>query len=313
MPSSVTVALDLCIRICCIGRLISAIELFWARSELQPGGLLDWRLMWTKSAPAHTGLVRTVNRLYLLLWRPRVFTTLIVVDCLISLSLLYRPYLPALLACAVVLQIIELRRLRFAIDGSDQMTLIVLAAAFCGQLDPTGVAGWAAVSFLAAEVCLAYWVSGSFKLYSPIWRSGRALSWIARTKAYGHRSFSSLINRYPFAAQASAYAIITFECGFVVSVISPRPILVVFLVGGVLFHIACSLIMGLNRFLWAFVATYPAVILINERLYGLLSLAAKLEIISVLFVIQTLALVIWQAHIAKRAGASHQIVAPTER
>ncbi len=32
------------------------------------------------------------------------------------------------------------------------------------------------------------------------------------------------------------------------------------------FHVTLAFVMGLNGFLWAFVATYPAVIYCNERL-----------------------------------------------
>ena len=46
----------------------------------------------------------------------------------------------------------------------------------------------------------------------------------------------------------------------------------VFLAGGLLFHVASAVLMGLNTFLWAFGATYPAVfycsVICAMRLWG---------------------------------------------
>jgi hypothetical protein len=35
--------------------------------------------------------------------------------------------------------------------------------------------------------------------------------------------------------------------------------MVAFLAAGVVFHVSCALLMGLNRFVWAFCGCYPAV------------------------------------------------------
>jgi hypothetical protein len=62
----------------------------------------------------------------------------------------------------------------------------------------------------------------------------------------------------------AAWSVIIVECAFPLVVIAPFPLMVVLLSLGMLFHLLCAVIMGLNSFLWAFVATYPALVFANH-------------------------------------------------
>jgi hypothetical protein len=52
--------------------------------------------------------------------------------------------------------------------------------------------------------------------------------------------------------------VILFECGFPLALLRPE-LSLVFLGGGLLFHLLIAYQLQLNRFFWAWLATYPAV------------------------------------------------------
>jgi hypothetical protein len=53
--------------------------------------------------------------------------------------------------------------------------------------------------------------------------------------------------------------VIGWEIAFPLALVAPGPILVLLLAIGVLFHLACAVLMGLNRFILAFCGCYPSV------------------------------------------------------
>jgi hypothetical protein len=42
--------------------------------------------------------------------------------------------------------------------------------------------------------------------------------------------------------------------------IAPRPLAILLLLSGIAFHVTAAIAMGLNTFLWSFLATYPALV-----------------------------------------------------
>jgi hypothetical protein len=59
-----------------------------------------------------------------------------------------------------------------------------------------------------------------------------------------------------------------FECTFPLALISGGTGFAVFAVIGLLFHVLSAMTMGLNTFVWAFVATYPAILFCSFSLRG---------------------------------------------
>lgn len=116
----------------------------------------------------------------------------------------------------------------------------------------------AAVFFVAAQLVLSYLTAGIAKLISPIWRSGQAVGLIMRTKTYGTPWLSRTVKQLHLSGPLS-WATILFEVVGPLSVLAgPKPTLL-FLAAGMLFHISIAIAMGLNTFVWAFTATFPAV------------------------------------------------------
>jgi hypothetical protein len=61
-----------------------------------------------------------------------------------------------------------------------------------------------------------------------------------------------------------AWSVIVLETLFPLCVIVHPPLFWVFLLWGLGFHIFCAFFMGLNNFVWAFVATYPALLFVRQ-------------------------------------------------
>ena len=262
-------AVNLAVRLCCIGRAISLAELALARRERRPGGMLNWRVAGMVMDETSFSLSR-LARVRRLLWKsfigmpPWLFTCLLWTEAAVVLSLFLFPATTALRVAAAALLLIEMKRHYFSVDGSDEMMLLFLAATSLGGLGNSSLyLAW----FLAAEIVLAYTTAGVYKAASPFWQKGKALLSITRTRAFGHPRISQLLRRYPLLAHASELSLVLWESGFIIALFAPRPVLWIFLAAGVVFHLSCALVMGLNTFLWAFAAGYPCVIFANQQIH----------------------------------------------
>jgi hypothetical protein len=117
---------------------------------------------------------------------------------------------------------------------------------------------------LAGQATLAYFVAGAAKLASPVWREGGALLGVMQTQSYGD-SFAARFagNRPGFCAFVCWLTIVT-ETLFPLVLILPPALLMASLACFAAFHFSNAWFMGLNAFIWPFLATYPSVILANS-------------------------------------------------
>lgn len=151
-------------------------------------------------------------------------------------------------------------RNRFGGDGSDHMSFITLAASAVAEAFPDDP--WIrqhCIRFVALQSLLSYATSGAVKVVSPVWRSGAAVTGVFRTQSYGDQDFHRWVARYPVLRMALSWAVIVGELCFPLVYFASPAMTRVLLAAGVAFHVANGRFMGLNRFLWAFVGTYPGV------------------------------------------------------
>ncbi|EIE98538.1 hypothetical protein SacglDRAFT_01623 [Saccharomonospora glauca K62] len=160
-------------------------------------------------------------------------------------------------------------RSNYGLDGSDHLSFINFAVSLLEKLYPNDrKAREAALAFIAAQSCLAYFTSGVVKMTSPVWRSGDAISGVFRTRTYGDRFFYNLVKDRKLMAQALAWGVMVAEALFPLVLVAPRPVARMILLAGMGFHLGNARFMGLNRFFWSFVATYPAVAHFSRHLGG---------------------------------------------
>ncbi len=178
--------------------------------------------------------------------------------------LLMAGHLP--LAGAVALFMIALLllfRWRGAFNGgSDFMTLVGLTGLLIAHTVGTwaGMAqGWrAGLWYVALQSLTSYFMSGWVKLLQPQWRSGRALTFFLDTGIYGPLAAGSLLRR-PAVARACAWSFTVWEGCFPLALLDAR-LAAAFCAVAAVFHFMVFWFFGLNRFFWAWLATFPAVI-----------------------------------------------------
>jgi hypothetical protein len=109
------------------------------------------------------------------------------------------------------------------------------------------------------QVTLSYVIAGLVKLRQPDWRSGHALRHFVLASPYGTPGWLRALVQRPALAAGMAWAVIGFECLFPLAWVDPRLCLGL-LACGALFHAANLWVFGLNRFFWAWLAGYPALL-----------------------------------------------------
>jgi hypothetical protein len=255
-------ALNFAVRFSALAQLIGLLELSFARKELAPDGFLDWSLIGLLSPRTQTRVGSLFRRSFGRL-SSRAVVVIAVLDAVVAGTLLLWPSVLFLIALAAAIQMILMKRHHLTVDGSDQMLLMVLLVCLLGRIGNEAVTNRAAVSFLAAELTLAYLVAGFSKAASGYWRSGDAITMIVQTRMYGQPKAARAVADHPSIGCVAAYAVICWESVFLLCVTAPPVVVILLLAMGVGFHLGCAIVMGLNRFLWAFVASYPSLMCTN--------------------------------------------------
>jgi len=136
--------------------------------------------------------------------------------------------------------------------GSDRMSLLVLACLCLAAWLPAYKIYF--LAYLALQLVLSYFVAGVYKLLNSDWRSGRALVDLFSFSVYSahpqlaqHRRLLLLLS----------WLVIIFELAFPLLLLG-RTTMLIGLGAAMIFHLANAYFFGLNRFVWAWLAAYPA-------------------------------------------------------
>ena len=150
--------------------------------------------------------------------------------------------------------------------GSDRMGLLILTCLCLSHFLSTPQARELVLGYLAVQLILSYVMSGWVKLKNPEWRRGRALSDVFRFSAYPvSKSLRNLALR-PKLLLIGSWAVILFEILFPLSLFHPLA-LVAGLTLASLFHFANVCLFGLNRFFWTWLAAYPSLLWLQDRIF----------------------------------------------
>ena len=151
--------------------------------------------------------------------------------------------------------------------GSDRMGLLVLFCLTLARWLPAGTAQEVAFGYLGVQVVLSYFISGQVKIVNPDWRSGRALVEVFRFSAYPVSEDLRAWAGRPRLLWAAGWAVMTFELAFPLALLDHRA-LAAALVLAAAFHLANACLFGLNRFLWVWIASDPAILWLQDRAMG---------------------------------------------
>lgn len=146
--------------------------------------------------------------------------------------------------------------------GSDSMFFQVqigLLIASFGLANPALVRiglGW-----IAAQSVLSYFISGWAKLRNPEWRNGVALENLLRCEGpYVLLEPSRSLANSKLMCVALSWSLMLFQFAFPIVLLLPPEGRVIMVAAGLSFHVINAAMLGLNRFIWAWAATYPALL-----------------------------------------------------
>lgn len=256
---TIDVALRIANILASCGALIGALEDWRNQAEFADDGFFSWGLASLEWRPPRQKIGWLAQRLLFGFATCRLLIRLRVLAAvgLLLLSLLGRPA-PVLDAGLAALIALMLVRSAYGGDGADQMLLVVFSGlALAGLLPRSGVAPLIPVGFVAAQLTLSYIVAGVAKAVSREWRDGSGITGVLSTYGYGSPAASALLRSHPSLALIMSWSVILFESTFWLAWLLPWPAGLVYLAMGAMFHLGVALLMGLNTFVFAFLATYP--------------------------------------------------------
>jgi hypothetical protein len=238
--------------------ILQSIELLQIKSAFASDGIWDWAIL-------NQDFPRSFSRALDIPLSYRGFIGILILRILAGISLLAYP---SALAAAYLLVSTFLICFRFRgtfNGGSDYMTFIVLLALvliFSLGEHPFFLTGilW----YVSIQVCLSFFLSGVAKVKTDAWRSGRALSEFMRSRFYDiPPSFHDFPRNSPLS-RIACWGVILFELSFPLALVIPS-LTAGYLSLAVIFHILNIYIFGLNRFLFAWIAAYPAIMYCSSR------------------------------------------------
>jgi hypothetical protein len=184
--------------------------------------------------------------------------------CVLVITGLAQPW--PLLGLAL-LSLVILSRFQGAYNGgADRMALLALWCLALARFMPTLHAREIAFGYLGAQLVLSYFIAGAVKLLNPDWRSGQALVQVFRFSAYPVSEDLRRLAGRPRLLLSASWAVMLFEVAFPLTLIS-QPTLIAGLIVAAAFHLANAWLFGLNRFFWTWLATYPALLWLQARLF----------------------------------------------
>lgn len=260
--------------LCGVGLMVSTLEFWVIAPQFSPVGVYSWRVLQLRTTVLGGSRFES-------LFGEKGVRALILVRLLALIEVLVTPL--GSLAFSVGMGVLALSSLVFTWrrmygdDGSDQMNTIVLTTLFlCVGPHSNPFILQAGLWFIALQACLSYTSAGVAKWVSPIWRSGEAVYRIFNTGTYGLWPITRLLERRRWLNLSLCWSVILVETLFPLALVLPPPFNWLFLAWGVLFHLQCAVIMGLNSFFWAFLATYPAILYVASTLQTYLGIHSPL-------------------------------------
>jgi len=265
MPSLPLSALEIykaILVICSIGLVISTLEFFCIRRSFGADGVYSWAVF---SAFLLKTRNVTLTKLLNAIFDVPGVVVLLGIRLLALLCILFAPISSVIFKVSLAVVILSILlfswRKSFGDDGADQMNMILLITTWlCTAILEKGLLLKVGLWFIALQSVLSYGTAGIAKLVSPTWRSGQAVLGVFSTGGYGLDWAAHFLQGRSLLNYLLCWSVMLIESGFLVALFLPFPYAVMFLIWGVGFHLLCAIIMGLNNFFWAFLASYPAVI-----------------------------------------------------
>jgi hypothetical protein len=252
-----------------VGQVVTTLEYLWIRREFGDGGVYAWSVLRLARPRRHPMLEQLRDALF----GPAGVVALLGLRLLLAVTLV----LFASVAWVATIAVVALAALLLAFnvrvpwgrDGADNVavhvTLGLAAHALARLFDAPSVG----LYYIAAYAGLAYVTSGAMKLSDEAWRSGVALGWVLNLQVFGAPWAVGFLAPRPRLRQVLSWSVMLAEVSAPLAVLLPAPGIALVLAAGLAFHATTAVSMGLNLFVWSFLATYPAVLLVWATIHDL--------------------------------------------
>ena len=202
------------------------------------------------------------------LFQDRVYKGLLWMRCVLCVVLMAGHAELGVSLALFVLAVLLLLRWRGAFNGgSDFMTLVgltgLLLAHGLGAFTETAEAWRIAFWYVTLQSLGSYFVSGWIKLMRTEWRSGLALTVFLDQAVHGPLPEKSFF-RSPMVARICSWSFILWEGLFPLALWSFH-VAAIFCAVAATFHFLVYWFFGLNRFFWAWLSTFPAILYCASR------------------------------------------------
>jgi len=251
--------------LCGLSLIIQTLEFLRLREPLSARGV--WTPAIGRDDLAHASGV--TRRLFDVLSQDKVWLAHLILRLAACLVLVTTGSSLPLIAFLFLGTVVILIRWRGAFNGgSDFMTIVVLSGLLIATLFSwfgDEEFGWrAGLIYIAIHSASSYFISGGVKLANADWRSGRALPLFLDGGVYGPLAPTSIYWRKPVAILCS-WGFILWECLAPLVFLDVLAALVYCVVAGI-FHFLVFWYFGLNRFVFAWISTFPAIIYLAGQL-----------------------------------------------
>jgi hypothetical protein len=202
---------------------------------------------------------------------PAAIATVLALRLVAALSLLVTRDVPIILIeLVLIVATSSFFSLRLtAPDGADKMGMVAACGALLLALGVVRLDSelcFAGILWAGGQLTIAYATSGYIKLISRGWRDGSTLIEVMQSEMFGSPWAGAAILRVPAVAIVLGWIVISTETLFPLALLAPQAVLAAVLAFFVFLHLAIAILLRLSTYPWAFVATYPSVVLLGAAL-----------------------------------------------
>lgn len=246
-------------KIAAVSFVLQSIEYLWIRDTFNDKGI--WRL--PAIAPDYDFFPRPFKSILNVALRYDNFIKILLLRLLLSALLFFSGNLYFVITLLVISILTAIRWRGTFNGGSDYMSVIVLISLGISQLSSHGDYQLAGVYYVCFHAASSYFFAGLVKIKSPDWRNGNALRSFITATIYSEGALVRNIANNRLLGKIISMVVISWELLFPLSLLHLHTA-VVFLSLGVLFHLCNAYIIGLNRFFFIWLATYPALLYVAQ-------------------------------------------------
>ena len=118
---------------------------------------------------------------------------------------------------------------------------------------------------LSFHCTLSYFMTGIVKLKNKSWRSGLALQAFLTHSNYTVPTKIQHLAKQKLFLSSGSWLVIVFECSFPLVWIFPK-LTLFYIMAAILFHVINYFCLGLNRFVFTWLASYPALLFCTHNI-----------------------------------------------